>query len=82
MTQLEFAYKNFKGGTKVIVTENKLSTFYILNVLSDYKEEYWSLFGEGHWNNSPEKRKTVFFGREYIENQNSGFNFYLITEEY
>lgn len=82
MTQLEFAYKNFKEGTKVIVTENKLSTFYVLNVLSDYVEEYWSLFGEGHWNNSPKESKTAFFGREYIKHQNSGFNFYLITEEY
>lgn len=82
MTQLEFALKNFKEGAKIILTENKISTFSVGEVSMDFTEQDWCLFTSIFWNETPKKKKNIVIETKYIREENSGFNFYLVTEEY
>ena len=82
MTQLEFAYKNFKEGTKFILIENKISTFSVGEISMDFTKQDWCLFADICWNETPQKKEKFVIGIKCIREENSGFNFYLITEEY
>lgn len=82
MTQLKFALKNFKEGAKIIITENKISTFSVGEVSMDFTEQDWCLFTSISWNETPQKKKNIVIETKYIREENSGFNFYLVTEEY
>ena len=44
MTQLEFALKNFKEGAKIILTENKISTFSVGEVSLYFTVHDWFFF--------------------------------------
>ena len=82
MTQLEFALKNFKEGAKFIMTENKISTFSVGEVLIDFTEQDLYLFTSISWNETPQEMKNSVIGIKYIIEENSGFNFYLVKEKY
>lgn len=82
MTKLEFALKNFKEGAKLIITENKISTFSVGEVLIDFTEQDLCLFTSISWNETPQETKNSVIGVKYIREENSGLNFYLVTEEY
>lgn len=82
MTQLEFALKNFKEGAKIIIAEDKISTFSVGEVLMDFTEQDWCLFTSISWNETPQETKNSVIGVKYIREENTGFNFYLVTEEY
>lgn len=82
MTQLEFALRNFKEGTKIIITENKISAFSVGEVLIDFTEQDLCLFTSISWNEIPQETKNSVIGVKYIIEENTGFNFYLVTEEY
>lgn len=82
MTQLEFALKNFKEGVKLVITENKISAFSVGEVLIDFTEQDLCLFTSISWNETPQETKNSVIGVKYIREENTGFNFYLVTEEY
>lgn len=82
MTQLEFAYKNFKEGTKFILIEDKISTFSVGEVSMDFTKQDWCLFADISWNETPQETRNSVIGVKYIREENSGLNFYLVTEEY
>lgn len=82
MTKLEFALKNFEAGTKLIVIEEKISTFHVVKVLMDFKKHHFSLFSFGCCNKTPKEKEYVFFDAKYVTEKNSGFDFYLVEEIY
>ena len=82
MTKMEFALKNLKEGAKFIIAEDKISTFSIGEVSMDFKEQDWCLFASICCNKTPQKKENLVIGIKYIREENSGFNFYLVTEEY
>ena len=82
LTKLEFALKHFKEGAKLIITENKISTFSVGEVLIDFTEQDWCLFASISWNETPQETKNNAIGAKYVREENSGLIFYLITEEY
>lgn len=82
MTQLEFTQKNFKEGTKFVLIEDKISTFSLGEVSMDFTKEDWCLFAYISWNKTPQKKENFVIGVKHIREENSGFNFYLVTEEY
>ena len=82
MTKMEFALKNFKERAKFILTEDKISTFSVGEVLINFTEQDLCLFTSISWNETPQETRNSVIGVKYIREENSGLNFYLVTEEY
>lgn len=82
MTKLEFALENFEVGTKLIVIEEKISTFGVARILTDFTEECSDIATLIGWNKSPKEKSVVFYDRGYIEQEHGGFDFYLVKEIY
>lgn len=82
MTRLEFALKNFRVGDKLVVTEDKISTFGVAKILTGFTEECSDIAALVGWNESPEEKSVIFYDRRYIEQEHSGFDFYLVKEIY
>ena len=82
MTQLEFALKNFKRRKKVVVVEEGITNFFIAELFFDMDESDGCMYINLHRSNTPTKKELNRIEIEYIKGEKTGFDFYLVTEEY
>lgn len=82
MTKLEFALKHFKRGAKIIRTEDKIIDFSIAEMLFDMDEFDKHILVNLWQSRTPQQKELCCFEAEYIRGEKTGFNFYLVTEEY
>ena len=82
MTQLEFALKHFKRGVKIIRTEDKIIDFSIAEMLFDVTELDTHILVNLWQSRTPQQKELCCFEAGYIKGEKTGFNFYLVTEEY
>lgn len=61
MTKKEFALKNFKEGAKIVVTEDKITSFCVTKMVADFTEQHLAMFTSGCWNKSPKKRRSYIY---------------------
>lgn len=83
MTQLEFALKNFKRGTKIVITETSLIYFFVGEIFFDVHETDKNIVALLHKSNEDQSKSDLeSFGIGCITGEKPVFNCYLITEEY
>ncbi len=83
MTQLEFALKKFKRGTKIVITETGLVSFFIGEIFFDVHETDKNIVAFLHKSNEDQSESDLRnFGIGCITGEKPVFNCYLITEEY
>lgn len=83
MTQLEFVLKNFKRGTKIVITETSLVYFFVGEIFFNVHETDENIVAFLHKSNEDQSESDLeSFGIKCITGKNPVFNCYLITEEY
>ena len=82
MTKLEFALKHFKRGAKIIRIEDKIIDFSIAEMLFDMDDFDKHILVDLWWSRTPKQKGLCCFETADIKGEKTGFNFYLVTEEY
>lgn len=82
MTKKEFALKHFKEGAKLVVTENKIIHFHVAELVFNMHELDDFILVRLQKSRSPWRKEPGNISTKYIKEEHSGFDFYLVTEEY
>lgn len=81
MTQLEFALKHFKGGTKIVITETGLVSFFVGEIFFNVRETDENIVAFLHKSNEDQRESDLHsFGIGCITGEKPVFNCYLIKE--